>query len=242
MDYTISSGYWGGLEKMPDYQNILASFDQYFYFNASLDYEYVQKSQGAVDGEKGYQFSAFSRNNYVNRHLYPQLVTTLDCGFALPVNHTSIWLRSAAGISPALRDEPFANFYFGGFGNNWIDHQNEKRYREYYSFPGINLNSVGGTNFAKLLAELNLPPMRFRHIGITACYPRWLRPVVFVSGLSTNLFASSGSCTVYNYGAQVDMEVVLFSLFPTTLSAGYGLAFKHGSKPSTELMISLKIL
>jgi len=242
MDYTISSGYWGGLEKMPDYQNVIASFDRYFYVNASLDYEYIQKSQGAVDGEKGYQFSAFSRNNYVNRHLFPQLVATLDRGFALLVNHTSVWLRSAAGISPALRNEPFANFYFGGFGNNWIDHQNEKRYREYYSFPGIELNGVGGTNFIKLLTELNLPPMRFRHIGITACYPRWLRPAVFASGLSTNLFASSGSCTVYNWGTQVDLEVVLFSLFTTTWSAGYGVAFEKGKKITPELMVSLKIL
>jgi len=242
MDYTVTSGYWGGLEQMPDYQNISASFDRYFYINASLDYEYIQESQGAVDGEKGFLFSAFSRNNYVNRHLYPQLVTTLDRGFALPVNHTSVWFRSAAGISPALRDEPFANFYFGGFGNNWIDHQNEKRYREYYSFPGAELNSINGTNFYKLITEMNLPPLRFRHIGITAAYPRWLRPAVFATGITTNLFAPSCSRTVYNCGAQVDMEIVLFSLFKTTLSAGYALAIENSHKLSDEFMFSFKIL
>jgi hypothetical protein len=243
MDYIISSGYWGGLEKMPDYQNISASFDRYFFINAALDYEYVQKSQGAVDGEKGYKFTAFSRNNYVNWHFYPQLVTTLDRGFALPINHASVWLRSAAGISPALRNEPFANFYFGGFGNNWIDHQDEQRYREYYSFPGIGLDSLGGTNFIKLVTELNLPPIRFRHIGVTACYPRWLRPALFASGISTNLMTKyPTSRTVFNCGAQVDMEVVLFSLFKTTLSVGYGYAIENSHRLSDELMISLKIL
>lgn len=242
MDYTISGGYWGNLEKMPDYQNVSASFDRYLYVNFLLNYEFIERSQGAVDGEKGFAFNLFSRNNYVNRHLFPRIVTTLDRGFALPVNHTSFWLRSAAGISPALRDEPFANFYFGGFGNNWVDHQDEKRYREYYSFAGTDLNSIGGTNFVKLLAELNLPPARFRHIGVTACYPRWLRPAVFATGITTNLFAPDYSRTVFNCGGQVDIEVVLFSLFKTTLSAGYGLAIENGRKLSDEFMFSLKIL
>jgi len=242
MDYTVSGGYWGNLEKMPDYQNVSASFDRYFYVNALLNYEYIEKSLGAVDGEKGYRLTTMIRNNYVNRHSFPQLVMTFDRGMALPVNHTSFWLRSAAGIAPALRDEPFANFYFGGFGNNWVDHQAEKRYREYYSFPGTELNRIKGTNFLKLLTEMNLPPLRFRNVGVTACYPRWLRPAVFASGLTTNLLADSDSRTFFNCGGQVDMEVILFSLFKTTLSAGYGLAIENSRKLSDEFMFSLKIL
>ncbi|MFH1212708.1 MAG: hypothetical protein V1681_01340, partial [Candidatus Neomarinimicrobiota bacterium] len=242
MGYTLTGGYWGGLEKMPDFQNVSASFDRYLYFNLDLNYEYIERSLGAVDGEKGYLFNVFSRNNYVNWHLFPQIVTTFDRGFALPLDHTSIWLRSAAGLSPALRKEPFANFYFGGFGNNWIDHQDEKRYREYYSFPGAGLNSIGGTNFVKLMTDLNLPPLRFRHIGIPALYPRWLRTSVFATGLSTNLLAPSINRTVFNCGTQVDMEIVLFSLFKTTLSAGYGVAIENDRKPTDEWMFSLKIL
>ena len=46
----------------------------------------------------------------------------------------------ARGRRPASRraiaHEPFANFFFGGFGNNYVDHGDEKRYREYYSLPG----------------------------------------------------------------------------------------------------------
>ena len=37
----------------------------------------------------------------------------------------------------ATSDLPFANFYFGGFGNNWVDHLDEKRYRRVSSFPGV---------------------------------------------------------------------------------------------------------
>ena len=60
---------------------------------------------------------------------------TFDRGLAVPIEHSSIWLRSAAGFSPRARDEPFANFFFGGFGNNYVDYRNEKRYRSTTAFP-----------------------------------------------------------------------------------------------------------
>ena len=41
-----------------------------------------------------------------------------------PFAHSSIWLRSAAGIGTGNRDNPVANFYFGGFGNNYVDSGN----------------------------------------------------------------------------------------------------------------------
>ena len=73
--------------------------------------------------------------------------------------------------SPGSRDEPFANFFFGGFGNNWVDHGDEKRYREYYAFPGAELNEIGGRNFVKSTLEWNLPPLRFRRVGTPGLLP-----------------------------------------------------------------------
>ena len=73
------------------------------------------------------------------------------------------------GFSPNDRAQPFANFFFGGFGNNYVDRGNEKRYRETYSMPGAELNEIGGRNFVKSTIELNLPPLRFeraRHAGV----------------------------------------------------------------------------
>ena len=31
---------------------------------------------------------------------------------------------------------------FGGFGNNYVDHGEVKRFRSYYSFPGLELNET----------------------------------------------------------------------------------------------------
>jgi len=242
MDLNWRFGGWGGLETLPDYQNVAASFDHYYFNNLTLSYKYIERSQGAVDGEKGYALKLLSLNNLVNRQLFPRFVATFDYGVPLPVNHVSVWLRSAAGVSPSEHNEPFANYYFGGFGNNWIDHQSEKRYREFYTFPGADLNSIDGTNFAKLMAEINLPPLRFRHIGIPAMYPRWLRSSVFASAIVTNLDDKTLTQHIQNFGIQADMEIVLFSLFTTTISAGYGYALEGGNKLGNELMLSLKIL
>ncbi len=96
--------------------------------------------------------------------------------------HSSIWLRSAAGASPGPRDDPFANFFFGGFGNNWVDRGEAKRYREYYAFPGADLNEIGGRNFVKSTLEWNLPPLRFRRVGTPGFYVTWMRPAVFAGG------------------------------------------------------------
>ena len=38
--------------------------------------------------------------------------------------------RNALGGSTGDRDDPLANFFFGGFGNNYVDHGDAKRYRE----------------------------------------------------------------------------------------------------------------
>ena len=67
-----------------------------------------------------------------------------------------IWLRSAGGWSPGDRLDPFANFFLGGFGNNWLDHGEIKRYRRATSFPGTELDAIAGTNYVKALADLNL--------------------------------------------------------------------------------------
>ena len=70
-----------------------------------------------------------------------------------------------AGVAPTDRDEPFSNFFLGGFGNNWVDRGETKRYREWYAFPGFELNELGGTNFVKAMVDWNLPPLRFRRLG-----------------------------------------------------------------------------
>ncbi|HMK39717.1 MAG TPA: hypothetical protein VK569_10275, partial [Bacteroidota bacterium] len=158
------TGYWG-LERLPDYQNIAVTYSTFYSFEATLTYSMLTRSLGAVEEENGIRWELASLNNLATGTVYPRVYGSLSLGILLPVDHSSVWLRGAAGYSPGDRAQPFANFYFGGFGNNWVDHGEIRRYREYYAFPGTTLNSIGGTTFGKLLLEWVVPPLRFRRLG-----------------------------------------------------------------------------
>ena len=172
----------------------------------------------------------------------PKISATFDEGFPLPLGHSSIWSRSAAGFSPRDRDLPFANFYFGGFGNNWVDRADEKRYREWYSLPGARLNEIGGRNFVKSTLEWNAPPWRFRRAGIPGFYATWARPAVFVTGLATNVDAPHARRIVSDAGGQIDFRFGALSALDVTLSVGGAVAVERGQAARREAMISLKIL
>jgi hypothetical protein len=209
---------------------------------SKLAFSDVRRSLGAVDEESGQRWSAVVGGQYVDGLGIPSAYATYDRGFLLPLAHSSIWSRSVAGLSPRDRDLAFANFYFGGFGNNWVDHSDEKRYRAPYSFPGAELNEIGGRNFVKSGVEWNVPPWRFRRVGIPAFYATWARPAVFANILSTNVDASSARRVVTNAGAQIDVRFGALSALELTLSVGGAMAFERGHAPRREAMVSLKIL
>jgi hypothetical protein len=137
---------------------------------------------------------------------------------------------------------PFANFYFGGFGNNWVDYRDEKRYREWYSLPGATLNEIAGANFVKSTAEWNLPPWRLQRVGTPGLYAAWLRPAIFVGGLATNLNRTELRHVIADTGGQIDVRIGALSVLELTASVGGGIAFETGHAPRRELMVSLKVL
>ncbi|MBN1154296.1 PD40 domain-containing protein [candidate division KSB1 bacterium] len=242
LDYTIQLAGYGGLERLPDFQNIASSFDRFMTLSASLNYSHLFKSLGAVEYEQGTTWKLSSRANYVKSKVLPRLNANLDHGFLLPISHSSLWFRGSAGYSHGDRDEPFANYYFGGYGNNWIDYQDMSRYREYYSFPGVELNDIGGTNYGKFMVEWTLPPIRFRRFGVPSFYFRWARVALFSSAIATNIDNDSYRRQMINLGTQLDIRLVTWSLLNSTFSFGYALAFERDHKASNEFMISLKIL
>ncbi len=242
LSYNLHATGYGGLKRLPDYQNVAASYDKFFTFGGSITYRNLQASLGAVDYEKGFKCQISSSNNYVLEKLYSRIISNLDFGIPLPIYHSSFWLRTSSGYSFGEVDESFANFYFGGFGNNWVDYSSIKRYRRYYSFPGVELNKIAGVNYGKAIAEFSLPPIRFRHLGFPAFYATWIRPAVFVSALVTNVDIEVLRRTYYNIGMQIDFRMQLLSHNKLTFSVGFAAAFEKSHKISDEFMVSLKIL
>ena len=233
--------HWGGLERLPDYQNVSSSFDELWTGSLRLDWRNRSFSIGAVDYEKGNTASLELSDNHVNGRSFPGAVATFDLGLPL-FAHSSVWWRGAAGVAPAEHDEPFANFYFGGFGNNWVDRGNPKRYRDWSSFPGFELNEIGGTNFLKGMLDWNLPPLRFAGLGRPGLHASWARASIFAAGLVTNLDDGSLQREVLTLGSQLDLRLRLLSHLDFTLSLGYGAGLEENRPRRDEWMFSLKIL
>ena len=230
-------------DALPRYQDVPASIDKLTSFDARLGFSHVRKSLGAVDDEKGIKWNIATSFNYVDGDTIPKIGGNFDFGFALPLKNSSIWLRNAAGAAFGDADDEFANFFFGGFGNNYVDHQEVKRYREFYAMPGFDLNAIPGRNFHRAVLEWNLPPIRFSRTGTSNFYASWARPALFISALTTNLDDSDFKQEVQSAGAQVDFQFRVKSRYPMTLSVGYAKGF--GSSPiedDEEWMVSLKIL
>ena len=243
LDLKANVTYYGNLDRVPDYQDIPTNFTDELATRVRLRYEDYRHSLGYVDEEKGLSWELGLLGDRVKGDVFPKLYGNLDLGLALPIPHSSLWLRGTAGWGPGGdRDEPFANFYFGGFRNNWVDHLDEKRYRQPQAFPGLEINEVGGTNYARAMAEWNLPPLRFRGAGTPSFYLTWLRPALFTSVLVTNADDAALRRTISNAGAQLDFRLGLLSRLELTLSAGYAAAFESGQPTKHEGMLSLKIL
>jgi hypothetical protein len=241
MNLKIRGGYYGNLDEVPYAQDVDATFESFANASARLDYSFVRKSLGAVDDEKGFKWSAIGGSNYADSKLTPYVYGQFDYGWALPIRHSSIWLRNAAGGAFGDKDDEFANYYFGGFRNNWVDHREIKRYREPFSLPGFDIDDLNGRTFARSMLEWNLPPVRFRRVGTRDHYLSWARPAIFAAALVTNP-EDDDNQDYYDIGAQVDFQFTIMSRMDMTLSLGYAWGFEDGSNTDRDFMASLKIL
>ena len=243
LDYKLRVAAYGDLDTLPDYQNVGTLIEDYQTFSARLGYHNRRKTIGALGTEKGVEWDLNFVDNFVSSEHLPRVWGDLAVGFLLPWEHSSIWLRPSAGHSfRGDRENEFANFFFGGFGNNYVDHGSVSRFHDYYSFPGIELNELPGRNYAKMLAEWKFPPKRFRSLGIPSAYVNWSQFTLFTSGIRTDLDDEMLRRTLRNVGAQLDLKVVLFTHLSATLSFGYAKAFESDRRDEDEFMVSLKIL
>jgi len=234
--------YYDKIDTLPNAQNVETTFTRLVTGQVGMHYTDVRRSIGAVDDEKGVAWSLVAKGSQATGQVTPQIYGTLDLGFALPISHSSIWLRSAAGGANGDRNNTLANFYFGGFGNNYVDSGPIKRYREYYSLPGFEIDEVSGLNFIRQMVEWNLPPVIFESVGMPSFHLAWLRPSIFAAGLWTDVANSSHRQNYASLGTQADLRFSVLHYYDMTLSAGYARGFQSGKRAGSEWMISLKIM
>ncbi|MBC7790165.1 MAG: hypothetical protein H7Z74_09485, partial [Anaerolineae bacterium] len=243
LNYTLRAAAYGNLATVPEFQDVTASYDRLATLSGDLVYKSLRRSLGAIDDELGSTWGAAVRGNYAGTTLYPRLSLDGSRGFLLSLDHSSIWLRAAAGTSMGdNRNDPFARSYFGGFGNNWVDYRGIKQFRNTESFPGLAINQVGGATYGKAQVEWVSPPLRFRKVGVPSAYLRWTGLSVFASGLVTDFDDRATRRGFVNVGAQADLRLITLSHLESTFSLGAATAAGKGITRTSALMASFKLM
>jgi hypothetical protein len=243
LNYTLRAAGYGNLATLPEFQDVAASYDKLATFYGDLEYKSLRRSLGAIDDELGSTWATAVQSNYAGSTLYPRLTVDGSHGFLLPLDHSSVWLRAAAGtFAGGNRNDPFARSYFGGFGNNWVDHRDIKQFRNTESFPGLEINEVSGATYGKAQVEWVSPPVRFRKVGVPSAYLRWAGLTLFASGLETDFDDQSTRRGYVNVGAQADLRLITISQFESTFSLGVAAAGGQRTPRHTALMFSFKLM
>ncbi len=241
LNFSVDAAFYSGLDTLPGAQNVSSGASSLGTLKLALDFTNVDQSLGAVDYESGVRANAAFKLDYQRGTFFPKLRAGYDFGFALPWAHSSAWLYTAAGVGGGNPASPLDSYYFGAFGNNFVDDGDIKRYREYESFPGFDIDAISARNFVKSVAEWNLPPVRFSDVGTPAWYLSSLRTAVFAGVLLADPAATT-SRTFESVGAQVDLNFSVAVRLPMTLSLGYAKGFGPAAGRHDEIMVSLKIL
>ena len=156
LDFFADLAYYTGLDTLPGNQNVETIFyEDILHGQVEFNYTNTRKSMGAVDHEKGWRWNIVATADHANSDTIPKLRVGLDFGFALPWKHSSIWFYNSAGVADGDRFNTLTNYYFGGFGNNYVDDSEVKRYREYYSMPGFEIDDISARDFMKSVVEFN---------------------------------------------------------------------------------------
>ena len=242
LDLKIDGAYYDRIDTLPGAQNVETNFTRLLTAEVGLHYTNVRRSQGAVDDEKGVTWELVYEGSHVSGETVPQFRGGLDFGVPLPLPHSSLWLRSAAGISNGERDSVVANFYFGGFGNNYVDDHSIKRFQDYYSLPGFGIDDIGALNYVREMLEWNLPPYIFESVGSPGFYLNYLRPSLFGAELWTDPGNDLQRSRYTSAGGQMDLSFSILQRYSMTLSAGYALGYQPAHRTGSEWMLSLKIM
>ena len=129
-------------------------------------------------------------------------------------------------------------FYLGGFGNQLLENQEVKQFRDPLRFPGVPVFSLPAGAFGKVMLEHNLPPLRLPGARIGSHSLNHVDASWFAQGL---VLDSGVDGLAHNLGAQVNLVFEHWSNLESTLSAGVARAWMPGGD-SWEWFVSLKLL
>jgi hypothetical protein len=241
--YDLGIYTYGNQEVLPSYQNITSPISDFQLVTATYGVSKLRRTLGGVVDEKGFSWDINTTSYLAKGDIFPSIVSNQDVGFLIPnTRNTSFWIRNSIGQSFGDRSSGLSNFYFGGFRNNYVDWQSPEQYRSAIAFPGAEIDEIPAYNYLKTMGELNLRPIRLRNVGGTWMYPTYIKSSVFATHLMTNFDKAADLAHIFNVGAQMDIQLVMFSYLKTTWSVGYAKKIENGLPATNQWMLSLKLL
>jgi hypothetical protein len=244
LDFYVHAAYYGGLNALPGAQTV-ASPSHLSDITVGLVSSDTLRSPGAVDAESGSKWSIEARSMGARGKQTPSLRGQYDFGIPLPLNHSSIWVRSGFNIAEGSANSPLSNAYLGSFGNNYVDNAangGAQRYRDLLSMPGFDIDALQGKTLVKTMVEWSLPPLNFENVGTPGAYASWMRPEIFVSYLATDLQDKTRRRNAASVGMQLDFELQVMHRLPMMFSLGFARGFGGGGLGKNEVMLSFQVL
>ena len=241
LELDVEAAYYTGLDTLPAAQEVSTQFDTLASFNAELSYTNTTRSLGAVDHERGLEWNLAVAADHANGEVFPSARAGINVGVPLPLNNSSVWLYAAAGVAGGDDASPLSSFYLGAFGNNYVDDREIKRYREYQSLPGFEINEIDAQAFVRGIGEINLPPLRFEDVGVASFFLSSMRPAFFIGDLEVER-ANGERRSLQTVGFQTDWNFTVAHRLPMVLSLGYAEGFEDGERQGSEVLVSLKIM
>jgi hypothetical protein len=237
---TTQVAWYSGIETIED-NLVEVSTPDVVMLETNLSSRNVRRSVGSVDSESGNTWStsltalgAHGRGWDLAAGLHGEWDRFLTWGRPHNVLHTQV----AAGYRHAKDDLEVGHFYFGGFGNQHLEDQAVKQYRQTFRFPGVPVSSLSARRFAKVTVEHNLPPLRFGNVGAGGHFLSHIDASWFTQGLALQ---SEDKEAWMNLGAQINLVFRLWSNLESTVSVGFARAW-NGRAHFDEWFFSVKLL
>lgn len=242
LELKLGLGHYRGLDTLPAAQNVSTPFERLTSASAALEFTNTHKSLNATEHERGYEWSLATSADNAAGETFRAARAGLNFGFPVGLPHSSLWFYNALGRSWGTKGNPLSSFYFGAFQNNYVDRNDVKRYRDFQTFPGFDIDALSGRRFERSLLEWNLPPYRFEEAGSPGAYLTSMSPAIFAGILRVGPDTDGQWQRFSDLGFQVDLDFTVVHRLPMTLSVGYAIGLQDGRKVNDEWMVSLKVM
>jgi hypothetical protein len=152
--------YFSGLDTLPFNQNVNDIIDSLVSGEVGLKYSNTRKSQASVDHEKGFDWRSTALRRGQRAHLSQVRRQLRHRRRAAARELVAVAVQLGRHRRRRRRRQP-RQLLFRRLPQQLRGQPRGQALREYETFPGFEIDALGGQRFSRNMLEWNAPPMRF---------------------------------------------------------------------------------